>query len=76
MICATCHDEEHVKRTLKIEGNADTGLEFRVLQQEEPVLPLDGKLQSVTLAIFLRNPGGTILAANAAAHQPSIRSEL
>jgi hypothetical protein len=45
---------------------ADTGLEFRVLQQEEPVLPLDGKLQSVTLAIFLRNPGGTILAANAA----------
>lgn len=45
---------------------ADTGLEFRILQQEEPVTPPDPKIHSVTLAIFLRNPGGTILAANAA----------
>jgi 5-methylcytosine-specific restriction endonuclease McrA len=28
LICALCHDAEHVKRTLKIEGNADTGLMF------------------------------------------------
>jgi 5-methylcytosine-specific restriction endonuclease McrA len=28
LICASCHDEEHVKRTLQIEGNADEGLTF------------------------------------------------
>lgn len=27
-LCATCHDAEHVKRTLDIDGNADTGLTF------------------------------------------------
>jgi hypothetical protein len=26
LLCASCHDEEHVKRTLAIEGNAETGL--------------------------------------------------
>ena len=28
LICAECHDEEHVKRTLSIEGNADVALTF------------------------------------------------
>lgn len=28
LICARCHDAEHVKRTLSIEGNAETGLTF------------------------------------------------
>ncbi len=27
-LCASCHDEEHVKRTLEIEGNADEALAF------------------------------------------------
>ena len=26
LVCAGCHDEEHIKRTLQIEGNADEGL--------------------------------------------------
>lgn len=28
LVCAGCHDAEHVKRTLKIEGNADEALTF------------------------------------------------
>lgn len=28
LLCAGCHDEEHVKRTLHVEGNADVGLTF------------------------------------------------
>ena len=27
-LCATCHNDEHVKRTLRIEGNADQKLTF------------------------------------------------
>lgn len=27
-LCPKCHDEEHVKRTLHVVGNADTGVEF------------------------------------------------
>lgn len=27
-LCASCHDEEHVKRTLHVEGNADIALTF------------------------------------------------
>ncbi len=27
-LCAECHDDEHVKRTLRVEGNADEGVMF------------------------------------------------
>ncbi len=27
-LCAVCHDDEHVKRTLEIDGNADDALAF------------------------------------------------
>lgn len=28
LVCSGCHDAEHVKKTLQIEGNADEGLTF------------------------------------------------